>query len=154
IKNLFGVATPPPPVVTIAKPAFGASVKPGFNVTATAVAPNDAVITKVSLKVDGAAVPPDLTSQPYAFSAPSDLADGMHHVEVTATDVHGAVGTMAIDVNIGPPCQKPSDCASNTDTCIGGRCVPGPGVQGGLGSPCTDGTMCAEGQCADDGTNK
>ena len=98
-------------------------------------------------------VPPALISQPYAFSAPADLQPGSHHVEVTAYDAHNTPGKTSIDVTIGPPCEKPADCPLETDTCIGGRCVPGPGVQGGLGQPCTDGTMCAEGQCASDGTN-
>jgi Big-like domain-containing protein len=152
LRTLFGPGTIPPPMVAITNPKYGASVNPGFNVTATATGANNAAITKVELRVDNMLVMPVLTSFPYAFNAPSTLANGSHHVEVTAYDAHQTTGKAAIDVNIGPPCTKPSDCPNATDTCIGGRCVPGPGVQGGLGSPCTDGSMCAEGQCASDGT--
>ncbi len=153
ITALFGAGTVAPPTVTIVNPKFGASVAPGFNITATITDPNSAAITMATLTVDGVAVPPNLTTAPYAFSAPSTLANGTHHIQVTGTNAHGASGNATIDVNIGPPCTKPSDCPATTDTCIGGRCVPGPGVQGGLGMPCTDGTMCAEGECASDGTN-
>ena len=153
ITALFGAGTVVPPVVTITNPKFGASVAPGFNVTATISDPNMAAITMAQLTVDGMLVPPNLTTPPYAFSAPQTLGNGVHHVQVTGTNAHGSTGTMTIDVNIGPPCTKPADCPASTDTCIGGRCVPGPGVQGGLGMPCTDGSMCAEGECASDGTN-
>src|SRR5205085_8772052 len=53
-------------------------------------------------------------------------------------------------VTIGSACGKPADCANSTDTCVDGRCVPGTGVQGGLGSACVANTDCASGQCATD----
>jgi hypothetical protein len=151
LTSLFGAGMTTPPVVAITNPQFGASVKAGFNVTATAT--DDSLIKKVELRVDNVLVDPVLTTQPYAFSAPSTLGDGTHHVEVTAYDSHGTPGKQAIDVTIGPPCGSASDCPLDTDACIGGRCVPGPGVAGGLGMPCTTGAQCAEGQCASDGTN-
>jgi hypothetical protein len=151
IRTLFGAGTPTPPVVMITNPAFGAEVQPGFNVTATAT--DDSSIAKVELRVDNVLVMPTITKPPYAFNAPATLMPGSHHVEVTAYDAHGTPGKGAIDVMIGPPCEKPADCAVATDTCVGGRCVPGPGVPGGLGTTCTDNSQCAEGQCASDGTN-
>ena len=137
--------------MTIVSPKVGDSVMPGFNVTATATHPTG-IISKVDLAVDGTMVQ-ELTSSPYAFNAPSTLGNGTHHVVVTAYDRVGTSGTATVDVIIGPPCTKPSDCPTNTDTCIGGRCEPGPGVQGGLGMACTASTQCASGQCASDGTN-
>jgi uncharacterized protein (TIGR03382 family) len=150
LTTLFGAGNPPPPVVMITKPRNGDAVAPGFAVVATATA--DSGITKTELRVDGVLVL-TLTSSPYAFNAPAMLADGTHHVEVTAYDGHGVSSKSMIDAIIGPPCTKPSECPNTTQTCVGGRCVPGPGTQGGLGEPCTKGTDCASGQCSSDGTN-
>jgi len=55
---------------------------------------------------------------------------------------------------IGAPCGKPADCAKDTDTCIGGRCVTGPNAPGGLGQPCMSGPDCSSGTCAQRGTDK
>jgi hypothetical protein len=94
-----------------------------------------------------------LTRGPFVINSAATLGDGTHTLEVRATDPQGTVGSSTIDVYIGPPCQKPSDCERDTDTCIGGRCVPGPGVQGGLGSTCTSAPDCASGLCGADDTN-
>lgn len=150
ILALFGAGTPTPPVVKITSPKNGDNVSPGFAVDATVT--SDFGTAKAELRVDNTLVG-TLTSMPYAFNAPSSLGNGNHHVEVTGYDIHSNSAKTAIDVYIGPPCQKPADCPMMTDTCIGGRCVPGPGVQGGLGMVCTTGTDCASGQCATDGTN-
>jgi hypothetical protein len=151
ILALFGAGNPTPPAVAITSPQDGANVQPGFPVVATVMSPYGPP-SKAELRVDGTLVLA-LTSQPYAFNAPSTLGNGSHTVEVTGYDNQGVTGKKQISVYIGAPCQKPADCPVNTDTCIGGRCVPGPGVQGGLGMKCTDGTQCASGQCASDGTN-
>ena len=151
INSVFGAGTPKPPTVTLTKPKDGDQVMPGFAVDADAT--NDyGNLVKAELRVDGNLIS-TTTSMPYVFNAPTTLGDGTHHVEVTVYDRLGTAGKAAADVIIGPPCTKPSDCANNTDTCIGGRCVPGPGVQGGLGQPCTTGTDCASGNCSSDGTN-
>jgi uncharacterized protein (TIGR03382 family) len=151
ITALFGAGTPMPPVVTITSPAANASVEPGFPVRTTVTSVFG--VSKVELRVDNT-LTSTITSAPYVFNAPTSLGQGSHHVEVTAYDVESMTGKAAIDVVVGKPCGQPSDCPNQTDTCVGGRCVPGPGVQGGLGQPCTDGTDCASGQCASDGTNK
>jgi MYXO-CTERM domain-containing protein len=151
ILALFGPGTETPPTVAIVNPHDGDNVQPGFPVGATATSPYGAV-PKAELRVDGTLVT-TLTSQPFAFNAPSSLAPGNHTVEVTAYDVHGVTGKQQISVYIGAPCKKPADCPESTQTCVGGRCVAGPGVQGGLGMACTMNTQCASGQCATDGTN-
>jgi len=151
LTSLFGAGTPPPPIVSITSPQQGASVKAGFPVNATAS--DDAPITRVELAVDGALVQ-TLMSQPYGFNAPATLGDGPHTVAVTAYDGHGTAGTKTITVNIGPPCQSAADCPNSTDACIGGRCVPGPGVTGGLGTACTANSDCGDQNCASDGTNQ
>jgi hypothetical protein len=150
--DLFGAGPGSPPTVKITSPKLGASVEPGF---AIAVDPSDnsGIITKVEVKVDGVLVG-ELTKGPFVFNAPSTLANGTHKVEAIAYDPHQTPGVATINVIIGPPCGKPADCPSNTDTCVGGRCVPGAGVQGGLGTSCAANTECASGLCANDGSNQ
>ena len=151
IRGVFGAGNPNPPAVTLEKPKDGDQVKPGFVVVADAT--NDyGNLTKAELHIDGNLINTETTA-PYAFNAPSTLGDGTHHVEVDVYDRIGTMGKATADVIIGPPCTKPSDCPNATDTCIGGRCVPGPGVQGGLGQTCTTGADCASGNCSSDGTN-
>jgi hypothetical protein len=150
VTGLFGAGPGSPPMVTITSPKFGESVAPGFAVRADVT--DNGAVTKVEFRVDGQLVSM-LTAPPYVFDAPAGLADGTHRVEISGYDPHEFVGKATVDVMIGPPCEKPSDCSKDTDTCVGGRCVPGAGVQGGLGMPCTAGTDCASGQCASDGTS-
>ncbi|HEY5950648.1 MAG TPA: Ig-like domain-containing protein [Kofleriaceae bacterium] len=149
ITGLFGAGPGSPPMVTITDPKPGQSVSPGFAVRIEAV--DNSLVTKVELRIDGQLLSM-LATGPYVFNAPTTLADGTHKVEVTAYDPHNTPGKATVDVVIGPPCEKPSDCTLDTDTCVGGRCVPGSGVQGGLGTTCTVGTDCASGQCGMDGT--
>jgi uncharacterized protein (TIGR03382 family) len=147
ITSLFGNGNPTPPMVTITSPELGDVVTTGFPVRATVT--DDNGVGRVELYVDNTLVQ-TLISQPYAFNAPSTLADGTHTVKVMGFDIYGTSAQATVQVVIGKPCGKPSDCPNNTDTCLGGRCVPGPGVQGGLGSTCTSGGECASGQCAQD----
>jgi hypothetical protein len=151
IHALFGAQTPTAPTTKITMPLDGAAVQPGFPVVSTVTSPYGAP-PKAELRVDGQLVD-TATSQPFVFNAPSSLGEGSHTVEVTGYDPHNVSSTTHINVFIGKPCGKPADCPNNTDTCIGGRCVPGPGVQGGLGMACTNPTQCASGQCDSDGTN-
>ncbi|MDB4952906.1 MAG: Carboxypeptidase regulatory-like protein [Myxococcales bacterium] len=148
--GLFGVGAPVVPNVKITKPLSGAAVQPGFSVIATAT--DVSGIDHVELRVDSALVL-TVRTMPYVFNAPAMLTPGTHHVEVTAYNGHNVSSKNAIDVIIGQPCVKPADCPDATQTCVGGRCVAGPGTQGGLGSPCTMGTECASGNCSSDGTN-
>lgn len=149
VMSLFGAGPGNPPVVTISSPKQGDNVQPGFPVVADAV--DNYMVSNVEVRIDGELVG-TLTKGPFVFNAPATLADGTHRVEVTAYDPHNSVGKAMVDVYIGAPCEKPSDCSKDTDTCVGGRCVPGAGVQGGLGQPCTGNTDCASGQCATDGS--
>jgi hypothetical protein len=151
LQGLFGVGPGTPPTVTITNPASGANVSPGFPIAANATDNGPQGVTKVELYIDDQLVDM-LTRGPFAFNAPTTLASGTHTIQIVAYDAQGTPGKASVDVAIGMPCQKPSDCSPSTDTCIGGRCVPGPSVQGGLGTKCTGSTDCASGQCASDGT--
>lgn len=147
LKSLFGTGAPTPPELTIDKPKLGENVMPGFAVAVTAMDVNG--ISMLELRVNGM-VTSTITQAPYVFNAPSSLTDGTHTVEVTAYDAFGASTKKSVQVVIGKPCSKPADCPKDTDTCVGGRCVPGAGVQGGLGTACTENTQCASGQCGAD----
>ncbi|HEU0032339.1 MAG TPA: Ig-like domain-containing protein [Kofleriaceae bacterium] len=151
IRNLFGAGTPTPPSVKILNPKTGDNVAPGFPVSADVT--DDQMVTKAELRVDGQLVL-SLATPPYAFNAPATLGNGTHTVEVTGYDTYGATAKATVQVIIGDPCTKPADCPLDTDTCIGGRCVPGPGVQGGLGTSCTAPDQCASGLCAGDASGQ
>ncbi len=151
MKSLFGTGVPTPPIANLLAPANGASVEPGFPVQADLT--DESTVALGELLIDGV-VTSSKPNQPWAFNAPADLAPGAHTVQVRATDDFGAAATTAmVTVTIGSPCEKPADCPLDTDTCIGSRCVPGPGVQGGLGSTCAVGTECASGVCAGDSSD-
>ncbi len=147
LRLLFGTGTPTPPTVKITNPKLGANVSPGFPVNVDAS--DDNGIARIELWVDNVKVS-ELAVGPYAFNAPATLADGTHNIKAIAYDIYGTSKDDNVQVVIGKPCGKPADCPKDTDTCIGGRCVPGPGAQGGLGSTCTSGPDCASGQCATD----
>lgn len=144
IKALFGDGIPTPPIVKILSPKTGDRVNPGFPVSAEIT--DDQGVQKVELYVNNQLIL-SLNNGPFAFNAPATLGDGTHTVKIRGYDVFGATTDVSVQVIIGEPCGKPSDCPNNTDTCIGGRCVPGPGAQGGLGTDCSGGQTCASGAC-------
>ena len=144
ITSLFGNGTPTPPTVAITSPKLGATVNPGFPVVVEAADNNG--LARVELWVDGTQTS-SLTAAPFAFNAPTTLADGTHTVKAIAIDIYGATAEASVQVVIGKPCSKSADCGKDTDICIGGRCVPGTGVNGGLGAACMANADCVSGQC-------
>lgn len=143
---IFGAAPPSPPTIEIVSPRPGDAVEPGFVVSTQII--DDQGIAKVELLVDNQ-IAQTLTAGPFAFNAPATLGAGSHRVEVRAVDANGTPGTASVDVYIGAPCQRPGDCAAVGDdyTCVGGRCVPGPGAPGGLGESCGSPLECSSGLC-------
>jgi hypothetical protein len=87
-----------PPVVSITQPADGATVAPGFDVAATA---SDMVgsLVEVELYVDGALVD-SLTSPPWTFATDAALADGLHTIEVRATDDGTATASASVAITV------------------------------------------------------
>ncbi len=146
ILGIFGSATPSPPVVTIVDPLGGQAVSPGFSVEVTVADTNG--VASVRLEVDGQ-TSGTVTTVPYILDAPDNLDEGVHVVKVTAVDTQGTEGSTTINVVIGEPCETPGDCSEQGEnlTCVGGRCVPGSGAPGGLGTNCEEGTECASGRC-------
>jgi hypothetical protein len=150
IMNVFGPSAPDttPPTVTITSPAGGASVMPGFGVTATVS--DDISVASAELKIDGMSIQ-TLSATPFSWNAPQTLTQGSHHVEVVGTDSSGNTATASVDVVYGSVCMHDPDCHDPMMICDHGHCVAGPSTPGGLGSPCTDNTTCASNECADDG---
>ncbi len=145
VSALFGNAAPSPPIIHIDDPANGAMVNPGFPIHTT-ITDTDG-ISKVELRVDNTLVS-SVTAGPYYFNAPQTLGEGTHHVEITAYDIYNTSAKAFVDVIIGMGCHSPADCPNTTDTCVGGACIAGSGVPGGLGAACTDSSQCLDGECA------
>ncbi|HEU0032338.1 MAG TPA: Ig-like domain-containing protein [Kofleriaceae bacterium] len=145
----FGASGPPtPPRVGITAPTNGQTgLAAGFPIRVDAT--DDIGVAKVELRIDGKLIS-TLNALPYVWNAPATLAQGNHVIKVTAYDVALTPADTTITAAIGTPCGKPSDCANETDTCVDGRCVPGSGVDGGLGTTCADNAECVSGQCGAD----
>ncbi len=82
------------PMVGITAPADGATVAAGFEVDAMA-----AGATNVELRVDGAVIS-SVSSGPFRFHAPAQLAAGAHDVEVVATDANGLTDSSTVRVMV------------------------------------------------------
>jgi hypothetical protein len=147
ITALFGDLAVSPPLVKITTPAIGETVTAGFTV-ATEITDDTAVVS-AELRVDGVLIQ-SATGSPHVFTGPAQLGDGTHTIEVTGYDDVGTPGRARIQVVVGPGCQSPAECPGDTDTCIGGRCVVGPGATGGLGKTCQAAADCASWLCAND----
>ena len=113
--------------VTISSPADGASVDPGFQVTATA---SGAAV--VGLFIDGTLLR-TATAAPYVFPTPTSLAFGTHDIQVVAQDAqnHQVVSEVRVRVRFGDgPAVPPPD----PETGRGGGCQiggdPAPGALG------------------------
>jgi len=151
IKALFGTGTPTPPVVKITEPKLGAVVQAGFPVRADIS--DEQGVARAEMYVDNT-LAQTLTAGPFAFNAPGSLGDGTHNVKVIGYDVFGTSATASVQVVIGKPCDGDGDCPTDTDVCLGGRCVAGPDATGGLGLPCNVGTECRSGECLADSTGE
>lgn len=143
--STFGASNLPPATIAIATPVEAQWVKPGFPVRAQLMS----AITGTgggSLSVDGMQTATANATAPLAFNAPMTLAGGDHTVTVTATDGGGRSATASVHVKVTAVCSATAPCAANT-YCIGGFCVPGNDVDGGLGATCTTNDNCISGQC-------
>jgi MYXO-CTERM domain-containing protein len=147
ISALFGDGPATPPSVKIVSPKVGDTVEPGFAIT-TEIS-DDVAISSAELRFDGTRVA-SASGAPYAFHGPSEIANGTHTIEVTGYDDLGTPGRARVQVIVGPGCKSPADCPLDTDACIGGRCVAGPSVIGGLGQVCTAAGDCKSYTCASD----
>jgi hypothetical protein len=152
IMGTFGPNTPDvtAPKVTISYPTEMAQVTPNFPIRSEIS--DDRVITKAEFRLDGTLIK-TLEDGPYNFNAPATLAPGKHKVEVTAYDRAGNTSKGVVNVAFGSVCTQNSECTGEHQVCLDGRCVAGPGSDGGLGSTCDSNADCSSQQCANDGSN-
>ena len=141
----FGASNLPAPTLVIATPVEGQWVKPGFPIRAELTS----VITGTgggALQIDGMQTATASATAPLVFNAPMTIAGGDHTVTVTATDGGARSATGSVHVKVTAGCSATMPCGNNT-YCIGGFCVPGSDVDGGLGATCTTNDNCITGQC-------
>jgi hypothetical protein len=143
ISSLFGGGSGDPPTVKITSPKVGDTVTANFPVTFDAA--TDTKIASSELRVDGVLI--STITSGTSFTGPAGLADGTHQVEVTAYTPAGASSRARVDVIVGVGCKDTSGCGTE-QVCIGGRCVAGPEVAGGLGTACDAASDCSSLQCA------
>jgi len=141
----FGASNLPPATVTIATPIDGQWVKPGFPVRAQLMSMIEGS-SGGSLSIDGMQVMTSSATAPLAFNAPTTLSGGEHTVTVMGSDGAGRSAMASVKVKVTAACSDSVPCASGTH-CIGGYCVPGAELDGGLGSACTSNDNCITGQC-------
>jgi hypothetical protein len=84
LNQRLGIADAVAPTVAITAPADGATVAPGFMVTATAS--DNVGVTQTTLYVDNVMVSTTQGAGPYSWPTNATLADGTHMVSVEATD--------------------------------------------------------------------
>ena len=132
------------PTIEITTPRDGAWVKPGFPIGATMTSPLDALGAQI--KIDGA-VTSTLPMAPFVMNAPTTLSGGAHTIAVTGTDAGERTATATVNVNVMSSCASGESCASGTH-CLGGFCLPGSDVDGGLGATCETADDCITGSCA------
>ncbi|MDX2090751.1 MAG: MYXO-CTERM sorting domain-containing protein [Kofleriaceae bacterium] len=143
LADLFGAATLPPATLDLGTPTEGQWVRPGFPVRAALTSVLGE--TSASFSLDGVEIA-SLSPGPFAFNAPATLAGGNHVVRVDAVDGGGRTATATVNVQVTAACTAGSQCPDNAH-CIGGYCIPGASVAGGLGAECTGNSACITNQC-------
>jgi uncharacterized protein (TIGR03382 family) len=85
------------------------------------------------------------------FKAPMQLAGGDHVVSVNATDAGDRTFSGQVTVHVTASCSSDGTCDDGLK-CLGGYCLPGADVAGGLGADCTSSDACITGSCGTDGS--
>jgi MYXO-CTERM domain-containing protein len=151
LMDLFGPAMLEPATLSITQPADGAWVKPGFNVRAELQ--SQLSMTVGSLQVDGTKSQSIQQGDPLVWNTPSTIAGGEHTLTIEALDTADrTLISNAITVHVTERCDGNSSCASDTH-CLGGFCLPGKTVAGGLGAACAGADDCITAQCSSDGVD-
>ena len=106
-------------------------------------------VLSASLTVDGAQTQTIAQGDPQVFSTATTLTGGAHAIGVVAKDSAARETSSQITVNVVDRCVGGGACA-NDFHCLGGYCLPGAKVPGGLGAPCVGNSDCITGQCGSD----
>jgi hypothetical protein len=149
LNNAFGPTVLNPASLAITSPKDGAYVKPGFIVRAEL--DSQLGLDSAALNIDGTQASTTSTD-PLVFNAPTDLAGGPHQISVSATDSGARTVMASVNVNVVASCAAGASCADDFK-CLGGFCLPGSDVTGGLGATCTTNEECITGSCGFDGTD-
>jgi uncharacterized protein (TIGR03382 family) len=148
LMDTMGPAHLDPASLSISTPADGAWVKPGFLVKADVM--SQLSVKAADLSIDGANSS-SIDASPVVFHAPMTLAGGDHVVAVNATDAAQRMFGAQVTVHVTPTCDATTKCADGLH-CLGGYCLPGDNVAGGLGGDCTTNTDCITNSCGTDGS--
>ncbi len=141
----FGASNLPPATLSIATPTENQWVRPGFPVRAQ-LSSMISGSSGGSLSIDGAQTATAAAAAPLAFNAPMTISGGDHTITVSGSDGGGRSAMATVHVKVTAACSSTTPCSATTN-CIGGFCVPGSDVGGGLGSTCTANDTCITGQC-------
>lgn len=142
LAEMFGTAMLPPATLEVLTPKEGQWVRPGFPVRAALTSVLGE--TSATFSLDGTEIA--TTPLPFAFNAPATLSGGDHVVQVVGVDGGGRMATATVNVQVTAACTSGSQCPDNAH-CLGGFCIPGASVAGGLGAECADNGACITGQC-------
>lgn len=127
----------------------GMYVKPGFPISAVYTSP--LLTLEAHMTLDGGTEQPAANGV-LAWNAPATIGVGEHSVTVEAIDYADRVSTQTVSVKVMAACTSSDSCGSGF-ACLGGYCLPGRDVVGGLGATCEGNGDCSTNSCASDGTN-
>lgn len=149
LKDAFGLDPQlAPATMIISTPANGAYVKPEFPISARFETALDTL--DIGLTIDNGA-PLPAANGILAWNAPASLTPGTHTITVAGTDFGDRTASQTVEVTVMASCANAAACAEGF-SCLGGWCLPGASVAGGLGASCTGNAECVTGVCANDGT--
>jgi len=129
-------------------PRDGQWVKPNFPISA--VMDSQLAQLEGSLTIDGEQVE-TFERGLLAFNAP-ELPAGDHSVSLSVTDFGDRTASASASVHVMSACSAATACPSGFN-CLGGFCLPGRDVAGGLGATCSENGECSTNTCSTDGTD-
>ena len=151
LMDTFGPANLEPATMAITEPSDGEYVKPGFNVRFAVM--SQLSVVNASLQVDGTASQSIKQGDPQVFSTSPTLAAGDHTITVLAKDSAGREVSSQVTVHVVDRCDAAAPSCAKNFHCLGGYCLPGSKVPGGLGATCTENAECITDACGSDGTS-